>query len=90
MDINKEKIIKAFEDGDSIGLSEIDKQLKHINDVDGYIERNIEDLLICISNLNYILIETESENYASKYNMKVQELYSEMKADLFERLGITE
>ncbi len=89
MNINKEKIIKAFEDGDSMGLNEIDKQLKHINDVDGYIESKIEDLLICIFKLNYILVETESENYASKYNMKVQELYSEMKADLFERLGIT-
>ncbi len=86
-DLDKQKILEAFkENGDGMGLDEIQYQLEKVDNVD----KEINKLLDFLYELNYILIETESENYASKYNMKVQELYSEMKADLFERLGITE
>ena len=86
-DLDKQKILEAFkENGDGMGLDEIQYQLEKVDNVD----KEINKLLDFLYEFNYILIETESENYASKYNMKVQELYSEMKADLFERLGITE
>ncbi len=86
-DLDKQKILEAFkENGDGMGLDEIQYQLEKVNNVD----KEINKLLDFLYELNYLLIETEQENYAAKYNIKVQELYSEMKADLFERLGITE
>ena len=32
--------------------------------------------------MNFIIVETETEKYAGKYNDKIQEIYSEMKIDL--------
>lgn len=86
-DLDKQKILETFkENGDGMGLDEIQYQLEKVDNVD----KEINKLLDFLYELNYLLIETEQENYAAKYNVKAQELYSEMKADLFERLGITE
>lgn len=84
LNINKNKILQAFELGDIIGLDEIQTQLKNNTNVD----QDLLDLLTCLYELNFVLIETETKNYASKYNMQVQELYSNMKCDLFDILQI--
>ena len=82
LNINKSKIQEAFERGDIIGLDELQTQLKNNTNVD----QDLLDLLTCLYELNFVLIETETKNYASKYNMQVQELYSKMKSDLFDIL----
>ena len=84
LNINKNKILQAFELGDIIGLDELQTQLKNNTNVD----QDLLDLLTCLYELNFVLIETETKNYASKYNMQVQELYSNMKCDLFDILQI--
>ena len=38
--------------------------------------------------MNYVIMETETEEYAEKYYDKAHELYSEMKIDLTKMLGI--
>ncbi len=82
---DKDKIIEAFNYGDATGLDEIENQLKNVGDED---DGDIQEILTCIYKLNYILIETETRDYASKYNRQVQELYIDMKIDLFNRLKI--
>ena len=82
LNINKSKIQEAFERGDIIGLDELQTQLKNNTNVD----QDLLDLLTCLYELNFVLIETETKNYASKYNVQVQELYSRMKSDLFDIL----
>lgn len=82
LNINKREIEEAFERGELIGLDEIDTQLENSEDVD----QEIFNLVTCLYKLNFVLIETETKNYASKYNMQVQELYSKMKSDLFDIL----
>lgn len=79
LNINKSKIQEAFERGDIIGLDELQTQLKNNTNVD----QDLLDLLTCLYELNFVLIETETKNYATKYNIQVQELYSKMKSDLF-------
>lgn len=82
LNINKSKIQEAFERGDIIGLDELQTQLKNNTNVD----QDLLDLLTCLYELNFVLIETETKNYATKYNIQVQELYSKMKSDLFDIL----
>lgn len=82
LNINKREIEEAFERGELIGLDEIDTQLENSEDVD----QEISNLVTCLYKLNFVLIETETKNYASKYNVQVQELYSRMKNDLFDIL----
>lgn len=83
--LNRQKIVTVFEEvGDSAGFDEIKKQIEELNNVDN----DVKELLECLYSLNYIIIETETKDYASKYNLEVQELYSKMKDDLFTRLGI--
>ena len=38
--------------------------------------------------MNYVICATEDTDYAEKYYDKVHELYSEMKIDLTEMIGI--
>lgn len=49
-----------------------------------------EKLLYTVFKMNYIIIETETEDYASKYNIKAYDLYREMKIDLTKILGISD
>ena len=82
LNINKSKIQEAFERGDIIGLDELQTQLKNNTNVD----QDLLDLLTCLYELNFVLIETETKNYATKYNIQVQDLYSKIKSDLFDIL----
>lgn len=82
------KLVESY-CGDLCWLTELSKQIeKNENNID-----NIEEvylLLKVLFKMNYIVVETETENYASKYNIQAQELYSQMKVDLTEMLGISE
>lgn len=82
--INKNKILQEFERGDLLGLDEVETQLENSEEV----EQELFNLVTCLYKLNFVLIETETRNYASKYNIEVQELYSNMKSDLFDILKI--
>lgn len=82
LNIDKNKILQAFERGDLLGLDEVETQLENSEDVDP----QIFNLVTCLYKLNFVLIETETKNYASKYNIQVQDLYNKMKSDLFEIL----
>lgn len=85
-ELDKQKILEAFENGDGLGLDEIQYQLNNISNIDN----EVNNLIDFLYDLNYLLLKTEQENYIAKYNTRVQEIYSEMKADLFERLEIKE
>ena len=78
LNTDKNKILQAFEHGDLIGLDEVETQLEN--------SKEVEQDLFNLYKLNFVLIETETNNYASKYNIQVQELYSKMKSNLFEIL----
>lgn len=82
--INKNKILQEFEKGDLLGLDEVETQLENSEEV----EQELFNLITCLYKLNFVLIETETRSYASKYNIEVQELYSNMKNDLFDFLKI--
>ena len=82
--INKNKILQGFEKGDLLGLDEVETQLENSEEV----EQELFNLITCLYKLNFVLIETETRSYASKYNIEVQELYSNMKNDLFDFLKI--
>ena len=82
--INKNKILQEFERGDLLGLDEVETQLENSEEV----EQDVFNLVTCLYKLNFVLIETETRSYASKYNIQVQELYSNMKCDLFDILQI--
>ena len=82
LNIDKNKILQAFERGDLLGLDEVETQLENSKEV----EQDLFNLVTCLYKLNFVLIETETNNYASKYNIQVQELYSKMKSNLFEIL----
>ena len=82
--INKNKILQEFEKGDLLGLDEVETQSENSEEV----EQELFNLITCLYKLNFVLIETETRSYASKYNIEVQELYSNMKNDLFDFLKI--
>ena len=88
--LDKEKIIEAYS-GDGTWLMEIESQLNKINS-DNEEEMNIKynalNLIQILWKMNYVIMETETEEYAEKYYDKAHELYSEMKIDLTEMLGI--
>ena len=88
--LDKEKIIEAYS-GDWTWLMEIESQLNKINS-DNEEEMNIKynalNLIQILWKMNYVIMETETEEYAEKYYDKAHELYSEMKIDLTEMLGI--
>lgn len=48
----------------------------------------LENLLICMEKINFVLVESENYGYASNYNDLTQELYSKMKSDFAEMIGI--
>ena len=84
LNIDKNEIQEAFEHGELIGLDEVETQLENSEEV----EQDLFNLVTCLYKLNFVLIETETKSYASKYNIQVQELYSNMKCDLFDILQI--
>ena len=75
---SKDNIRKAY-NGDLHWLTTIALELENYKDED---KRDVELLLKTLFKMNYIILETETEEYAMKYNEQVQDLYSEMKIDL--------
>lgn len=75
--------------GDLCWLEELERQV-----IENHAKiKNVEviyNFLRVLWRMNYVVVETETENYASKYNIQAQELYSQMKLDLTEMLGISE
>ena len=81
---SKDKIREAY-----IGdLTWLDTIAKEITKYDSKDKKEIEMLLNTLYKMNYVIMETETEEYAEKYYDKAHELYSEMKIDLTEMLGI--
>lgn len=80
----KRQIKEAYM-GDCIWFDTIETILKE-SDLEN--KEEIQRLIYCLYRMNFIVIETEEEKYASKYNEKAQELYSQMKIDLSEMLGV--
>lgn len=81
---SKDKIREAY-----IGdLTWLDTIAKEITKYDSKDKQEIEMLLNTLYKMNYVIMETETEEYAEKYYDKAHELYSEMKLDLTKMLGI--
>lgn len=81
---SKDKIREAY-----IGdLTWLDTIAKEITKYDSKDKQEIEMLLNTLYKMNYVIMETETEEYAEKYYDKAHELYSEMKIDLTKMLGI--
>ena len=83
---SKDNIRKAYI-GDLIWLDTIKEELTKYESEDKNIILKLIDILY---SMNYIIIETEMEEYASKYNTQAQDLYSEMKIDLTKMIGYEE
>ena len=80
----KETIKKSYV-GDLTWLDTIREIIKEKENNDEILE-----LLNTIYKMNYIVMETETENYADKYYGKAHDLYSEMKIDLMQMLNYEE
>ena len=83
--LNEEKAMELFMSGDIFGLEEMKKQVIETGNSDYSDILNLLDLII---NMNYSLIETENNSYASKYNGEIREIYEKMLEDLFFKLNI--
>lgn len=81
----KEMILNAYNYGDLNWLGIIFNVVENKEN-----NEDIMKLLAILYRMNFFLTETETENYAGKYNSKVQELYSEMKIDLTKMLNYEE
>ena len=81
---SKDKIREAY----IRDLTWLDTIAKEITKYDSKDKQEIEMLLNTLYKMNYVIMETETEEYAEKYYDKAHELYSEMKIDLTEMLGI--
>ena len=75
--------------GDLCWLEELKKQIEENADKIEHIE-TVRNLLATLFNMNYVVVETETEEYASKYNIAVADIYCQMKYDLTNMLGISE
>ena len=93
---SKKRIIEAYI-GDlhwiTIIKSELEKYkqnelMKSDNAYDWEEFEKISKLAEIIFRMNYVIMETETEEYAEKYYTQAHELYAEMKVDLTEMLGI--
>ena len=96
---SKDNIRKAYNIGDLHWLEIIQEELKKYKETE-LIKSDVaydweefekaEKLLYAVFRMNYVIIETEMEEYASKYNTQAQDLYSEMKIDLTKMIGYEE
>lgn len=82
------KLVESY-CGDLCWLEEIGRQ---IVDNESKIENieEVKNLLTTLFKMNYVMVETETEEYASKYNTAVADIYCQMKYDLTTLLGINE
>lgn len=81
----KETILNAYNYGDYDWLETILKivETKENNET-------VMKLLNILFKMNFIIVETEQEDYAGKYNVEAYNLYSEMKIDLTKMLDYEE
>ncbi len=84
-ELDKQKILKAFNETEGTGLDEINYQLRNVQ-----IDTETNTILETLYDLHYFLRDTREVEFFSKYNKRIEELYSELKADLFTKLGIEE
>lgn len=80
MKYNKEKIRQAYSYGDSCWLDEIWRQTWSSGESENYEE--MASFLNVLYKMNFILVETKTEEYLAEFNEQVQDLYSEMKIKL--------
>ena len=75
--------------GDITWLEELERQV-----IENHAKiKNVEviyNFLRILWRMNYVVVETETKEFASKYNGDVYEVYRQMKLDLTEMLGISE
>lgn len=88
--LDVEKIIKAYI-GDYTWLEEIQEQVNKIEtenakELDTIYD--VQELLTLLFKMNYIVIETETQDYASDFYDTAHEVYSQMKIKLTQMLGI--
>lgn len=84
---NEERFKEEYENGDIWGLIEIEKQLIEQNISEN---EDIKKLLNDIIRMNLIVIDTETEKWAGKYETEIKEIYWKMLKDLFDMLSIKE
>lgn len=77
------KINKAYINGDAVALDEISLALQENHFEEDSTEMKLLDFCY---HLNYLLIETETNSYASDYNCEILGAYSRAKSDLFEKI----
>ena len=82
--LDKEKLINSYNNGDNSWLAEIEKQ---ITEEDIEIITTAKKMINLLWHINYAIIETEEEDYASKYNEQIHNINSEIKIDLMELLN---
>lgn len=81
--------LKSCSGSDIYVLVELIEQTKKNKD---YFEsigvdmKAVEGLLECLVKMNYVIIETETNSYASDYNGMAMELYTKMKGDIAEMI----
>lgn len=84
-ELDKKKILEAFDETEGQGLDEINYQLINVT-----VDKETNILLETLEDIHYFLRYTREVEFFSKYNKRMEELYSELKADLFDKLGIDE
>lgn len=86
--LNEEKAMELFMQGDIFGLEEMKKQLEMLILQNKEINEDIMQILEYAMQVNYLVVETEQERYASDYNENARKLYEQVLADLFKILEI--
>lgn len=86
--LNEEKAMELFMQGDIFGLEEMKKQLEMLVLQNKEINEDIMQILEYAMQVNYLVVETEQERYASDYNGNARKLYEQVLADLFKILEI--
>ncbi len=77
------EINEAYKCGDIFALDGISSALKENHFEEDSTEMKLLDFCY---RMNYLLIETETEDYASGYNNEILEVYNKVKGDLFEKI----
>ena len=85
------RLVESYS-GDLCWLKEIEKQINNAKITNKYQNERIEKakyMIDLLYKLNYIVIETETNEIAEKY-YNIHDIYGDMKYDLTELLGITD
>lgn len=85
---NEQKAMELYMNGDIFGLEEMEKQLNEMQKNGTEIDTDIFNLLDYAIKVNYLVVETEQEKYASDFNGNARALYEQVLAELFKILEI--